>query len=188
MKKLMKMLGTVALGVFAASIGMAQTLVVSPANLSVVGTPLQGATAASLEVYNSASHSTTSYYTTLVATDCTWMTVSPATGNSTGEVDTITLTFVTTNLTEGMYSSTLTIAQTNATTSSKAVPVVLKINQDENLGIAIGPGSIATAASGVAIGSRTARAVAIGAGTIQIGGGVNSTVGSVGIGTNRWIP
>ena len=167
------------------------TLVVSPSKLTATGTPLQGATAASATIYNGNTTASTSYYTVAVSPDtnqttATWVSVSPTSGLSTGDYDTITFTYVTTNLTEGMYDATATITQTNAPVQVKTIPIVLKINQDENLGIAFGPGSIATHASGIAIGTRAARAVAIGENAIAIGGVVNEVSGTILIGTNRW--
>jgi len=148
-----------------------------PSELNITGTPLQGATAASISVYNMAAGDVTSHYT-VAATDA-WMTVSSS-GSSvkTNTYDTVTLSFTTTNLAEGMYEGVVTIVQTNTPIITKTIPVVLKINQDENLGISIGPSSIATDPSGIAIGDRTGRAVAIGADTIQIGAGVSSTAGT----------
>jgi hypothetical protein len=55
-----------------------------------------------------------------------------------------------------------------------------------NLGIAIGPGSVATHASGIAIGTREHRSVAIGEHAIAIGGVVNDVSNTLLIGTNRW--
>ena len=174
MKKQLLILAAV---IMAASIGLAQTLVVSPAKLAVTGTQLQGATAATLDVYNGA-RSGTSYYTVTVPATTTWLSVSPASGSSTGEFDTVTVTFVTTGCVAGIYKEDITITQTNAPVTVKTIPVTITVNDDENLGVAVGPSSAATVASGIAIGSRSARAVAVGASTIQIGGGVGSSAGS----------
>ena len=181
MKKFIAMLSAAALGMLFAHVGLSQTLVVSPVEIDVTGTVLQGATAASLEVYNGAK-TNTSYYTVSVPAAATnWVTSDTATGSSTGEIDAIVLTFVTTALTPGIYDTDVTITQTNAPVTVKTIPVVLRVDRDDNQGIAIGPSSAATAESGIAIGDRTGRAIAIGANTIQIGGGVNSGVGTTAI-------
>jgi len=165
--------------VLVASVGIAQTLTVSPVELAASGTILSGATAASATVYNSGTG--TSYYTVSVPTSQTWMSVSPATGSSTGDFDTITVTYTTTNQTAGIHTNDITITQTNATVTVKTIPVTLTIEEDLNAGVVLGPSSVATAASGIAIGDRTGRAIAVGANTIQIGGGVNSSAGTTAI-------
>jgi len=185
MKKFIAMLSAVVFGMLAAHVGLAQTLVVSPSKLKLEGTQYQGATAATIGVYNGA-RSGTSYITLAVPTDDTWLSVSPSTAISTGEVDSVTVTFVTTNLTAGWHTSAITIVQTNAPVTTKTIDVYLKILEDENLGIAIGPGSVATHASGIAIGNRVLRSVAIGPNCIAIGGVVNEVSNSILIGTNRW--
>ena len=185
MKKFLIMLSALALGMLTAHVGLSQTLAVSPSRLSVEGTQYQGATAASIGVYNGA-RSGTSYITLAVPVADTWLSVSPTTAISTGEVDSITVTFVTTNLTAGYHKSTITIVQTNAPVTTKTMSVVLKIEEDENLGTAIGRGSVATDPSGIAIGTREKRSVAIGENCIAIGGVVNEVSNTILIGTNRW--
>lgn len=174
MNKLFAMLTA---AVLVASVGLAQTLTVGPVNLAQSGTRLQGATAQSATVYNSGTG--TSYYTVAVPVLDTWLSVSPATGSSTNyEYDTVTVTYVTTGLVAGIHTSTITVTQTNGTVQVKTIPIALSIEDDLNQGIAIGPSSAATAASGIAIGDRTGRAIAIGANTIQIGGGTNLNAGT----------
>jgi hypothetical protein len=160
----------------------AQTLLVSPEKLQATGTRLVGPSSQSALVQNNYAYAVTnaSYYTVSVPTDDTWLTVSPASGSSTGEFDTITVSYTTTNLTVGnLYTSTITIQQTNGTVQTKTVPVSLSITEDESLGTAIGQASVATDKSGIAIGDRTGRAVAVGVDTIQIGGGTNLLAGTV---------
>ena len=176
MKKRFTML---AAAILVASAGLAQTLTVSPVKLTQSGTRLQGAAAQSATVYNSGTG--TSYYTVVVPAADTWLSVSPASGSSTGDFDTVTVTYVTTGLVAGIHTSAITVTQTNATVQVKTIPVVLFIEDDVNQGVAIGPSSAATAATGIAIGDRAGRAVAIGADTIQIGGGVNSTEGTTAV-------
>ena len=185
MKKFIAMLSAVALGMLFAHVGLAQTLVVTPSKLSVTGTRYQGATAAEIGVYNGA-RSGTSYITLAVPDADTWLSVSPTTAISTGEVDSVTVTFVTTNLTAGWHTSAITIVQTNAPVTTKTMAVYIKISEDENLGTAIGRGSVATDPSGIAIGTREKRSVAIGEKCIAIGGVVNEVSNTILIGTNRW--
>ena len=187
-----KLLTAIAMAVLSAGIVCAQSIGVSPTKLSPSGTPLQGATSQSIKVWNN-SFTGTLYYTNAVAVDSqlwlvnpalsnvTWLSVSPATGSSTGEYDTITVSYVTTNLPAGKYNATITV--TGGGAASKTIPVVLTVADDSNLGVAVGPSSAATVDSGIAIGSRSGRAIAVGANTIQIGAGVNSTAGSLGIGS-----
>ena len=164
-----------------AGVAFSQTLNVSPEKLDVLGTALTGVSTASIEVYNIGTG--TSYYTISIPTTATnWLSVSPSSGNSTNEIDAIVFTFTATGLADGFYETDVTITQTNAPVTVKTLPVRMKIDKDENLGVAVGPSSMATAATGVAIGSRDGRAVAVGASTIQIGAGVNSSAGTVAIG------
>ena len=178
----MKKLSLIMAILIAAGVSFSQTLNVSPGKIQVAGTPFSGVTAAYLEIYNIGTG--TSWYTVSVPSNATnWVTSGTATGSSTNEIDSVTLTFVTTGLAAGFYETDVTVTQTNAPIQVKTVPITMEIYNDENLGVAVGPSSMATVESGVAIGSRSARAVAIGANTIQIGGGVNSTAGTVGIRT-----
>ena len=177
----MKKLSLIAMAVLmAASLGFAQTLVVSPQKIQITGTALEGVDTAALEIYNSGTG--TSWYTVSVPEDDTnWVTSGTSTGSSTNEIDSVTLTFVSSSLEPGFYNTTVTITQTNAPITVKTIPVTLQVYSDENQGVAVGPSSMATAPSGVAIGSQSGRAVAVGANTIQIGAGVNSSAGTVNI-------
>lgn len=174
MKKIFTIL--IALGMAASC--WAQTLTVSPEKLSSIGTVLSGATASSIQVYNSAGSGTCQYTVSVPATATNWLSTSVAGGSSTGEVDTITLTFDTSGLAVGFYTTTITVKQTNATVQTKSIPVTLNVQEDYGLGLSIGPASMADTASSIAIGDRSGRAVAVGANTIQIGGGVNSSAGT----------
>lgn len=178
----MKKLSLIVMAALIAAGGaFAQTLVVSPKAIKVVGTKLAGAGTASMEVYNNGTG--TSYYTVSVPAGATsWVTSGTSSGNSTGEIDTVVLTFVTSALEPGFYNTTVTVTQTNAPVTVKTVPVTLQVYSDENQGVAVGPSSMATDPSGVAIGSQAGRAVAVGKDTIQIGAGINRTAGSFQVG------
>ena len=159
----------------------ADILQVSPQTITVAGTPLAGASTRTFYVGNGANATWTSQYT--IAESSAWMSVSPSSGSTTGEWDAIVIAFVTTDLAAGVYEGDITVSQTNATVQAKTVSVTLTVAEDDNLGVAIGPSSAATTSSGIAIGGRTGRAVAIGTDTIQIGEGVNSSVGTTAIRT-----
>lgn len=157
----------------------ADYLSVSPDDIEVTGTRLSGASAVTFYVGNNSGATWTSQFTVAESTDMAWMSLTPATGTTTGDWISVTVTFVTTNLWPGIYTNKVLVSQTNATIQSKTVDFQLTITGDDNLGVNLGPSSAATAPSGIAIGDMNGRAVAIGSNTVQIGGGVNSTVGSV---------
>jgi hypothetical protein len=180
-----KLIATVILAILTAGALCAQTLQVGPESLKVTGTPLSGPATAAITVWNSGTG--TSYYTVSIPTASTWLAVSATSGDSTGEFDTVTATFTTTNVAAGIYTSTVTVTQTNGTVTVKTVPIRMELDEDVNRGTAIGPGSIATDPTGIAIGTREARSVAIGEHTIAIGGVVNDVSGTALIGTNRFI-
>ena len=58
----------------------------------------------------------------------TWLSVSPSSGTSTGDQDTITVNYSTSGLTAGTYSGTITITDANATNSPQAISVSLTVN------------------------------------------------------------
>ncbi len=60
-----------------------------------------------------------------VADNQTWCSVSPASGSSTGEADTITVSIETSGLTAGAYEALITITDTDSTLDDAYVPVFL---------------------------------------------------------------
>lgn len=56
-----------------------------------------------------------------------WLSVSPSSGTSTGEEDTITVTYSTTGLAQGNYSATITISDNAAGNSPVTIPVSLSV-------------------------------------------------------------
>jgi hypothetical protein len=168
----------------AAAVGIAAaqtvTLQVSPDKLATAGTVLTSPNSQTFYVGSYSTNAYTSQYTVAVTTGTNWMSVDVSSGSSTGEWDTVTVTYVSTGLTAGIYEGVITVAKTNALggAQTKTVAVTLTVNDDVNLGVAYGPSSIATDPSGLAIGDRNKRAVAIGSNTVQIGGGVNSSAGT----------
>lgn len=177
MKKLIAiMIATAA----AVGIAAAQSLQVSPVKLAAAGTTLTSPDTQAFYVGSYSTNAATSQYTVAVTTGTNWMSVDVSSGSSTGEWDTVTVTYVSTGLAAGIYAGNIAVVKTNATggTKSNDLAVTLTVNEDVNLGVAYGPSSIATAPSGLAIGDRNKRAVAIGSNTVQIGGGVNSSAGT----------
>ena len=63
-----------------------------------------------------------------VADDVNWMSVSPATGSSSGEDDLITAQFSSAALGTGVYTGTITITSTNASNSPQTLPVTLTVS------------------------------------------------------------
>lgn len=57
----------------------------------------------------------------------TWLSVSPSSGNSTGEEDTITVSYSTSGLGEGTYSATITVSDNAAGNSPVTIPVSLSV-------------------------------------------------------------
>jgi len=57
-----------------------------------------------------------------------WLSVSPASGSSTGEKDTITVTYDASALAAGTYNATITVTDPAATPSSRQIPVTLTVN------------------------------------------------------------
>lgn len=173
MKRLMAILTAVGL---MAAIANAQTLQVSVDKLTQSGSIRGGATAQAFTVLNSGT--ATSYYT--VADNAAWMSCSPTSGSSTNEGDTITVTYVTTNLSVGKYDGTITITQTNAPVTTKTIAVTLTIDREISKGVVVGPTAFALEPDSVAIGDRgTALAASRASGAVQIGPGVNTTDNSL---------
>ncbi len=96
-------------------------------------TPLGGSPANQTFAINTSGESTLEYS---IATDASWLSVSPSSGTATTETDTITVSFATTALAAGSYSATITVsavglaAQTIAVSLSvSAAPGLLSLNK-----------------------------------------------------------
>ncbi len=59
----------------------------------------------------------------------TWLSVSPASGTSTGEADTITVSYSTSGLAVGTYNATITISDPSATNNPQTIAVTLTVNR-----------------------------------------------------------
>jgi hypothetical protein len=80
-----------------------------------------------------------------ITDDVGWLSVSPTSGSSTGEHDTITVSYDTSGLTAGTYNGTITITDTSATNSPQSVPVSLTVNSVVPAAtIALNPTSLST--------------------------------------------
>ena len=97
------------------------TLEVSTSSLDAGATPGQSPSAQSFTVRN-AGDGTLSY---AIASDQSWVTLSPASGTSTGEADTIAVSFSTASLAAGTHQATLTVSA--AGLASKSVSVSVRI-------------------------------------------------------------
>ncbi|NLE60558.1 MAG: hypothetical protein GX616_19605 [Planctomycetes bacterium] len=63
-----------------------------------------------------------------ISDNVTWLSCSPTSGTSTGEADTITVTYSTSSLSAGTYNGTITISDPNATNNPQTITVTLTVN------------------------------------------------------------
>ncbi|MDX2176126.1 MAG: S8 family serine peptidase [Candidatus Sumerlaeia bacterium] len=96
--------------------------------LAPVGTESSGPGNDTFTVRNSGA-GTLSY---TVSDNQTWLSVSPTSGTSTGEEDTVTVTYSTSGLTPGSYNATITVTASGASNSPQTIAVSLEIIQDCN--------------------------------------------------------
>ena len=96
----------------------------SPSSLSGSVTQGQNATSQSFEVWNSGG-ATLSYS---ISDNASWLSVSPSSGTSTGEHDTLTVSYSTTSLLAGTYNATINISASGATGSPQTITVTLTVN------------------------------------------------------------
>jgi hypothetical protein len=61
-----------------------------------------------------------------------WLSVTPASGTSTGEQDTITVNYATSGLTAGAYLATITITGSGASNSPQIIPVTLTVKKNNS--------------------------------------------------------
>jgi len=57
----------------------------------------------------------------------TWLAVTPASGTSTGEADTITVSYTTAALTAGTHNATITVTDPTATNNPQTIAVILSV-------------------------------------------------------------
>ncbi len=96
----------------------------SPATLAPSCTVGSNASNQTFTVQNSGG-GTLSY---TISDNVTWLSCSPTSGTSTGETDTITVTYATSGLSAGTYSGTITITDPNATNNPQTIAVTLTVN------------------------------------------------------------
>ena len=83
----------------------------------------EDAASASFQIWNSGT-GTLNYS---ITDDANWLSVSPASGSSTGEHDSITVTYGTASLSPGNYSATISIAAAGASNSPRTITVSLAV-------------------------------------------------------------
>ncbi|MCU0858043.1 MAG: hypothetical protein MUC65_06540 [Pontiellaceae bacterium] len=79
-----------------------------------------------IEIWNGETNTLMSY---TVAANQPWLAVTPASGTSIGEHDTLTLQFYTEELALGIHTGKITVASSEATNSPKGIEVVLDVQQ-----------------------------------------------------------
>ncbi len=63
-----------------------------------------------------------------ISDNATWLSCSPTSGTSTGEVDSITVSYTTSGLAVGTYNATITVTASGATNTPQTIPVNLTVN------------------------------------------------------------
>ncbi|NIM51810.1 MAG: hypothetical protein GTO22_21615, partial [Gemmatimonadales bacterium] len=63
-----------------------------------------------------------------ISHNATWLSVDPSTGSSTGEADTITVSYATANLPAGVFSATITVSDATATNNPQTISVTLTVS------------------------------------------------------------
>lgn len=105
--------------------GGTPTISLSTSSLSPSATAGTSPSNDSFTVSNSGSG--TLVYT--VSDNVSWLSVSPTSGTSTGEADTITVSYMTSGLSAGTYYATITVEDSNATNNPQTVSVTLSISE-----------------------------------------------------------
>ncbi|MGB9834826.1 MAG: lectin like domain-containing protein, partial [bacterium] len=91
-----------------------------------------------LEVWNSGGGS----MSWTVSKDALWLTLSPTSGNSSGEHDQVTVSVYISGLASGTYSTTITLSGEGASNSPQYLPVTLQVNPPKVLNsLSINPSS-----------------------------------------------
>src|SRR5690606_23200161 len=63
-----------------------------------------------------------------ISDNVSWLSVSPSSGSSTGEEDTITVNYSTASLGAGIHNATITVSDSNATNNPQTIAVTLPVN------------------------------------------------------------
>jgi hypothetical protein len=118
------------------------TIFRSPSSLSPTINQGETAPSASFDVANVGA-GTLNYS---ITDDAAWLDVDPASGASTGEVDTITVNYTTASLAPGTYNATITITDAAATNSPQTIPVTLTVSSGSvDPTISVSPASLSPA-------------------------------------------
>jgi hypothetical protein len=102
----------------------------SPASLSTSCTQGSNASRQSFQVSNSGS-GTLSYS---ITDNASWLSCSPTSGTSTGESDTIAVSYNTSRLAVGTYSATISVTAAGASNSIQTIPVSLTVSRRSSYG------------------------------------------------------
>src|SRR3990170_3984454 len=113
----------------------------TPASLSASAAQGSNASSQSFQVRNSGG-GTLSY---TISDSATWLSLTPTSGTSTGEQDTITVNYATSGLSAGTYSATITVTASGATNSPQTIPVSLTISALPS--ISVSPASLSASAA-----------------------------------------
>jgi hypothetical protein len=109
----------------------------SPSSLTPSCAQGQNAASETFEVWNSGD-GTLSYS---ISDNASWISsISPSSGTSTGEHDTITVNYDTTELLEGVHAATITISDPSATNDPQTIGVTLTVGPPPN--VALSPSSL----------------------------------------------
>ena len=101
------------------------TITRSPSTLARTITQGQNAAAQTFTVQNTGGSTTLNY---TITDNVSWLSVSPTSGTSNGEVDTINVTYATTGLGVGTHNGTITISDPNATNNPQTIAVTVTVN------------------------------------------------------------
>ncbi|MDM8007429.1 MAG: DUF5010 C-terminal domain-containing protein [Phycisphaerae bacterium] len=99
----------------------------SPSTLAPSCTAGSNASSQTFTVANSGG-GTLSY---TITDNVSWLSCSPTSGTSTGEADTITVTYATSGLSAGTYYGTITISDPNASNNPQTIAVTLTVNSSK---------------------------------------------------------
>jgi hypothetical protein len=100
----------------------------SPASLSPSCSPGQKASSQTFKVWNSGDG--TLNYT--ISDNATWLSVTPTSGTSTGEQDSITVNYATSGLAAGTYTGAITVTAPGSTGNPKIIGVALTVKPQFN--------------------------------------------------------
>ncbi|NLE60810.1 MAG: PEGA domain-containing protein [Planctomycetes bacterium] len=85
-----------------------------------------------------------------IGDNAAWLSCSPIDGTSTGESDTITVTYTTSSLSPGTYNATITIADAGATNNPQTIAVTLTVTSSGGPNLVANPGFEGGFTSGLA--------------------------------------